>query len=259
MKSNKELLTSVLHTVQMGQTGIRSVRDSAIRPALQQELDEQLKEYDTIEKEALRLAENRGWELSNVNPMVRTMSSMMSQMKLMGGEKEFLRKLDELFGMHLPKKYYEANEDITEDCLIGGYVHGNEPSHHIPYLYAWTSQPWKTQYWVREVMNKMYRNHIRGLGGNDDCGQMSAWYMFSAMGFYPVDPVSAKYVFGAPQLPSITLNLPGGKTFTVVAENLSKENLYVDKIYLNGKEYKKNYITHQDIVNGGKLVFKMKP
>jgi hypothetical protein len=86
MKSNKELLTSVLHTVQMGQTGIRSVRDSAIRPALQQELDEQLKEYDTIEKEALRLAENRGWELSNVNPMVRTMSSMMSQMKLMGGE-----------------------------------------------------------------------------------------------------------------------------------------------------------------------------
>lgn len=86
MKSNKELLTSVLHTVQMGQTGIRSVRDSAIRPALQQELDEQLKEYDTIEKEALRLAKNRGWELSNVNPMVRTMSSMMSQMKLMGGE-----------------------------------------------------------------------------------------------------------------------------------------------------------------------------
>lgn len=86
MKSNKELLTSVLHTVQMGQTGIRSVRDSAVRPALQQELDEQLKEYDTIEKEALRLAENRGWELSNVNPMVRTMSSMMSQMKLMGGE-----------------------------------------------------------------------------------------------------------------------------------------------------------------------------
>ena len=86
MKSNKELLTSVLHTVQMGQTGIRSVRGSAVRPALQQELDEQLKEYDTIEKEALRLAENRGWELSNVNPMVRTMSSMMSQMKLMGGE-----------------------------------------------------------------------------------------------------------------------------------------------------------------------------
>lgn len=86
MKSNKELLTSVLHTVQMGQTGIRSVRDSAVRPALQQELDEQLKEYDSIEKEALRLAENRGWELSNVNPMVRTMSSMMSQMKLMGGE-----------------------------------------------------------------------------------------------------------------------------------------------------------------------------
>ena len=86
MKSNKELLTSVLHTVQMGQTGIRSDRESAIRPALQQELDEQLKEYDTIEKEALRLAENRGWELSNVNPMVRTMSSMMSQMKLMGGE-----------------------------------------------------------------------------------------------------------------------------------------------------------------------------
>lgn len=106
----------------------------------------------------------------------------------MGGERVFVDKLDKLFSMHLPEKYYEHNEDITEECLVGGYVHGNEPSHHIPYLYAWTSEPWKTQYWLREILNKMYRNDINGLGGNDDCGQMSAWYLFSVMGFYPVCP-----------------------------------------------------------------------
>ena len=96
--------------------------------------------------------------------------------RLMGGEKKFVSRLDTLFSMALPRKYYEKNEDIAEVSLVGGYVHGNEPSHHIPYLYAWTSQPWKTQYWLRTVMNRMYKNDIDGLGGNDDCGQMSAWY-----------------------------------------------------------------------------------
>ena len=175
----------------------------------------------------------------------------------MGGEKDFLRKLDELFEMHLPEKYYEANEDITADCLIGGYVHGNEPSHHIPYLYAWTSQPWKTQYWVREVMNKMYKNHIRGLGGNDDCGQMSAWYIFTAMGFYPVCPGTDQYVLGAPYLPYMKLSLPNGKTMEIKAPGASDKKRYVKAVRLNGKPYSKTYITHSDLMNGGTLEFVM--
>ena len=178
-------------------------------------------------------------------------------MNLMGGEKEFTRKLDELFKMHLPEKYYKDNEDITAECLLGGYVHGNEPSHHIPYLYAWTSQPWKTQYWVREVMNKMYHNDIRGLRGNDDCGQMSAWYIFSAMGFYPVCPGTNQYVLGAPYLPSVKLTLPNGNKFQIIAKGVSDKNRYVKSVKLNGKSYSKMYITHEDILKGGVLEFKM--
>lgn len=175
----------------------------------------------------------------------------------MGGEKEFLRKLDELFGMHLPEEYYAANEDITEECIIGGYVHGNEPSHHIPYLYAWTSQPWKTQYWVREVMNKMYKNHIRGLGGNDDCGQMSAWYIFSAMGFYPVCPGTDQYILGAPYVPYAKLQLANGKCFEIKADGASDKMRYVKSVKLNGQPYTKTYITHGDIIAGGTLEFVM--
>ena len=118
--------------------------------------------------------------------------------------------------------------------------------------------PERTERLVRHIFETKYLAKPDGLCGNDDCGQMSAWYMFAAMGFYPVDPVSATYVIGAPQLPKVTLHLPGGKSFTVVAEGLSKTHLRVDKIYLNGKRYKKNYIRHADIVKGGKLVFKMK-
>lgn len=178
-------------------------------------------------------------------------------MNMMGGEKEFTRKLDELFKMHLPEKYYKDNEDITTECLLGGYVHGNEPSHHIPYLFAWTSQPWKTQYWVREVMNKMYHNDIRGLRGNDDCGQMSAWYIFSAMGFYPVCPGTNQYVLGAPYLPSVKLTLPNGNKFQIIAQGVSDKKRYVKSVKLNGKPYSKMYITHEDIINGGVLEFEM--
>ncbi len=175
----------------------------------------------------------------------------------MGGEKEYVRKLDVLFGEDLPEIYYADNEDITAECLIGGYVHGNEPSHHIPYLYAWTSQPWKTQYWLREVMNSKYRNDIRGLGGNDDCGQMSAWYIFTALGFYPVCPGTDQYVLGAPYLPYLKLDLPNGKTFEVKAPAVSDKNRYVKEVRLNGVPYSKLYITHADILNGGTLEFVM--
>ena len=178
-------------------------------------------------------------------------------MDLMGGEKKFISALDELFYNDLPEYAYATNEDITKDCLIGGYVHGNEPSHHIPYLYAWTSQPWKTQYWMREIINRMYRPDIHGLGGNDDCGQMSAWYIFGVLGFYPVCPGSDQYVFGAPYLPYARIALPNGKTLEVKADGVSDTNRYVKKVLRDGVEFKKLYITHDDLLQGGTLEFVM--
>ena len=180
-------------------------------------------------------------------------------MELIGGEKVFTARLDSLFEMHLPEKYYEHNEDITESCLVGGYVHGNEPSHHIPYLYAWTSSPWKTQSKVREILNRMYRNDIDGLGGNDDCGQMSAWYLFSALGFYPVCPGTGEYVLGAPYLPYMKVYLPGGKTLEIKAPGVSDRNCYVRSFRMNGKDYGKLYVTREDILAGGVWEFSMGP
>ena len=172
--------------------------------------------------------------------------------ELFGGEEKFLTKLDSVFTVELKT----AQADVTG--LIGQYAHGNEPSHHVAYLYTMAGKPERTQELIRQIFDTQYRPEPDGLCGNDDCGQMSAWYMFSAMGFYPVDPVSGNYVFGAPQMPKIELNLANGKTFTVIAEGISEENKYVESITLNGQPYTKSYITHEDIVNGGTLVFKMK-
>ncbi len=177
--------------------------------------------------------------------------------ELIGGEKAFINRLNELFEMDLPKKYYEKNEDITKEGLLGGYVHGNEPSHHIPYLYTWTSDKWRTQYWLREIMNRMYKNHIDGLSGNDDCGQMSAWYIFTAMGFYPVCPASGKYIIGAPYLPYMKLYLSNNKTLEIVAKDVSDKNRYVKSVILNNKEIRNNYISYDDIMQGGILEFNM--
>ena len=177
--------------------------------------------------------------------------------KLMGGDSGFIGRLDELFSMTLSPEYYAANEDITEDCLIGGYVHGNEPSHHVPYLYAWTSQPWKTQEWVRDIMNRMYRPVIKGLGGNDDCGQMSAWYLFTAMGFYPVCPGTDEYVIGAPYFPYMKIDLPGGKTLEIKADGVSDRRRYVRSVYLNGKRWNKRFFSHSDLMEGGVIEFRM--
>ena len=210
------------------------------------------KEFDVLQTHGEGFIEGNSWNFSFHVP-----HDVFGVINQMGGEKEFLRKLDELFNQHLPEKYYEKNEDITADCLIGGYVHGNEPSHHIPYLYAWTSQPWKTQYWVREVMNKMYKNHIRGLGGNDDCGQMSAWYIFTAMGFYPVCPGSEQYVLGAPYMPYLKLAMDNGNSFEIKADGVSDTKRYVKSVTLNGKPYTKTYITHEDLMAGGVLEFVM--
>ena len=172
--------------------------------------------------------------------------------ELFGGEEPFLNKLDSVFTVELKT----TQADVTG--LIGQYAHGNEPSHHVAYLYTMAGKPERTQELIRQIFDTQYRPEPDGLCGNDDCGQMSAWYMFSAMGFYPVDPVSGNYVFGAPQMPKIVLNLADGKTFTVIAEGISEENKYVESITLNGEAYTKNYITHEDIVKGGTLVFKMK-
>ena len=178
-------------------------------------------------------------------------------LQLMGGDKRFIATLDDLFGTHLPEYCYADNEDVTEECLLGGYVHGNEPSHHIPYLYAWTSQPWKTQYWLREIIDRFYRPEIRGLGGNDDCGQMSAWYIFSVLGFYPVCPGTDQYVIGAPYLPYAKLQFDNGKVLEIKAPGVSDTNRYVKAVKLNGKPVDKLYLTHEELLQGGTLEFVM--
>lgn len=173
---------------------------------------------------------------------------------MFGGKEKFLNQLDSLF-------IYDASlmgnglSDVTG--LIGLYAHGNEPSHHVSYLYTIAGRPSRTQELVREICDTKYLNKPDGLCGNDDCGQMSAWYIFSVAGFYPVDPVSCEYVLGAPQVPELTFNLEGGKKFKVVAEGLSEENKYVESVILNGQPYDKHYIEHAQIMNGGELVFKM--
>ncbi len=170
---------------------------------------------------------------------------------LMGGNDAFADKLDSMFTTEL----VTTQADVTG--LIGQYAHGNEPSHHVTYLYALAGRPWRTQELIRQIVDTQYRPEPDGLSGNDDCGQMSAWYMFSAMGFYPVDPVSAKYILGAPQMPGFTLHLANGKTFTIKAQNLSREAIYVESVTLDGEPYTLPYITHEDITKGGSLVFRM--
>ena len=176
---------------------------------------------------------------------------------LTGGDQAFIKRLDALFTTYLPDKYFEHTEDITRDGLIGNYVHGNEPSHHIAYLYNWTSQPWKTQSTVRMILNSQYHNGSDGLGGNDDTGQMSAWYIFSSLGFYPVAPGTAQYSLGSPLVKTATINLDNGKTFQIEAVNQSRQHVYVEKVTLNGKLLKDRTISQTDITNGGKLTFYM--
>ncbi|MBG8555597.1 GH92 family glycosyl hydrolase [Hymenobacter guriensis] len=175
----------------------------------------------------------------------------------MGGEKKFLPHLDSLFTMHLPDKFFAETEDITRDGIIGNYVHGNEPAHHVAYLYNWTSQPYKTQARVRMILPKMYRPTPDGLGGNDDCGQMSAWYIFSALGFYPVAPGSPEYALGSPAVHGATINLENGNTFRITVKNQSDKNVYVKEARLNGQKLTRPFLQYADVVKGGELVFVM--
>ncbi|UOG76269.1 GH92 family glycosyl hydrolase [Hymenobacter tibetensis] len=175
----------------------------------------------------------------------------------MGGEKKFLPHLDSLFTMHLPDKFFAETEDITRDGIIGNYVHGNEPAHHVAYLYNWTQQPYKTQARVRMILPKMYRPTPDGLGGNDDCGQMSAWYIFSSLGFYPVAPGSPEYALGSPAVHGATINLENGNTFRITVKNQSDKNVYVKEVRLNGQKLTRPFLQYADVVKGGELVFTM--
>ncbi|MGV6943411.1 GH92 family glycosyl hydrolase [Sphingobacterium kyonggiense] len=178
-------------------------------------------------------------------------------MEMMGGQKKMEVYLDSLFEMHLPDKYFEQTEDITREGIIGNYVHGNEPSHHIAYLYHWTGKGWKAEERIRQILRNQYHNGPAGLGGNDDCGQMSAWYLFNSLGFYPVSPGSAVYWLGSPLVKTAKVNLENGKTLHILAKNQSEKNKYVNKVTLNGKEILGFKIGHADLVSGGDLVFYM--
>ena len=173
---------------------------------------------------------------------------------LTGGQEKFAAKLDSMF-TYIPT----GNEElpIFSTGMIGQYAHGNEPSHHVIYLYNKVRQPWKAQKYAAQVMHELYFNAPAGLCGNEDCGQMSAWYVFSAMGFYPVNPVSGEYEIGTPLFPEMRLNLSNGKTFTVLAPNVSRENIYIQSVTVNGQPYDKSYITHQQIMDGATVEFVM--
>ena len=176
-------------------------------------------------------------------------------MDAMGGREAFVAKLDSLFTL---TGDFGDGEAVDVSGLIGQYAHGNEPSHHVIYLYSLAGERDKAADLIREVWTSQYKDGPDGLSGNDDCGQMSAWYIFSAMGFYPVNPASGEYVLGAPQLKKMKIHLPGGKTFTVEASNISQSNRRVAAVSLNGKPIEGAKISHSDITSGGTLTFSMR-
>jgi predicted alpha-1,2-mannosidase len=177
--------------------------------------------------------------------------------KLHGGDEKFTNKLEELF----TESSEITGENVSADIsgLIGQYAHGNEPSHHIAYMYNFANKPWKTQYRVREILKTQYSTNPDGLSGNEDCGQMSAWYVFSAMGLYPFNPASTEYQIGSPIFQKSTINISEDKTFTIIAENTSDKNIYIQSATLNGTEFNRTNISHKEILQGGTLKFIMGP
>ena len=208
--------------------------------------------FDPMDTHGQGFIEGNAWNYGLYVPQ-----NIDKMINMMGGKERFTKHLDSLFTMSIDEKYIAKHEDITRDGIIGNYVHGNEPGHHIPYLYNWTGHPEKTQERVRMIMNTMYAPTVEGLCGNDDAGQMSAWYLFSALGFYPVTPGSPNYAIGSPLVKEAKIHLHNGKTFTIVVNNQSIENVYVKSIILNGKVLDGLTLTHNHIVNGGKIIFEM--
>ncbi len=193
--------------------------------------------------------EGNGWQYTFFAPQ-----DPYGLIGLFGGDKPFVAKLDDFFTNN-DSMGEGASSDITG--LIGQYAHGNEPSHHVAYLYAYAGEQWKTAEKVRFIMDEFYTDRPDGIIGNEDCGQMSAWYLLSSMGLYQVNPSDGVFVFGSPCFKKVEMKVRGGKTFTVEAPNNNKENIYIQKVYLNGKPYNKSYIMYDDIINGSTLKFVM--
>lgn len=175
-------------------------------------------------------------------------------MNLLGGKQALENQLDNLF---TAKNETSGRNQADITGLIGQYAHGNEPSHHMAYLYNFVNKPHKTREKVHQILTELYQNLPDGISGNEDCGQMSAWYIFSSLGFYPVTPGSNQYIIGSPLFEKATIHLENEKSFTIQAKNSSSENKYIKSVQLNGKNYEFSYINHQDIINGGNLVFEM--
>ena len=193
--------------------------------------------------------EGTGWQYTFFVPQ-----NPEGLIELMGGDEYFVSKLDSLFLVE-----GDMGEGASADIsgLIGQYAHGNEPSHHVAYMYPYAGQQWKTAEKVSYIQKEFYTDQPEGIIGNEDCGQMSAWHIISALGFYQVNPSNGVYVFGTPTFEKATINLENGNKFEVVAENVSEDNIYIQSAKLNGQSYSKSYITHEDIMNGGNLTFVM--
>jgi predicted alpha-1,2-mannosidase len=211
-----------------------------------------VKEFDPLDTHQKGFIEGNAWNYSLYVP-----HEPEELVRLMGGKKRFGEHLDSLFTMRLDDKYFEKTEDITREGIMGNYVHGNEPSHHVAYLYNYSDRPWMAGKRVRDVLDRMYKPRPDGLSGNDDCGQMSAWYIFSSMGFYPMCPGSDRYELGAPVVERATIPLNNGETFTIVAKDQGPKNTYAQKVKLNGIRLDRTYITHAEIMAGGTLEFEM--
>jgi len=210
------------------------------------------KEFNPMDTHGQGFIEGNAWNYGLYVP-----HQVDQMIEMMGGNETFVAHLDSLFTMEIADEYIANNEDITRDGIIGNYVQGNEPGHHIPYLYNWANAPEKTQARVRMIMDAMYSNGRDGLCGNDDAGQMSAWYVFSAMGFYPVCPGSPDYAIGSPLVKEAKLNFENGNTLRIKAKNQSSENVFVARVELNGNIIDGSTLNHFDLMKGGDLVFYM--
>ncbi|MGB8357797.1 MAG: glycoside hydrolase domain-containing protein, partial [Bacteroidales bacterium] len=195
--------------------------------------------------------EGNGWQYTWLVP-----HDVEGLISMFGGRERFIRRLDSLFMVKEAVKGENASIDISG--LIGQYAQGNEPSHHIAYLFSMAGAPEKTETMVRRIMSEMYTAEKDGLCGNEDCGQMSAWYIFSAMGFYPVNPADSRFILGSPSLDRAEISLPGRKTFKVIAENNAPDKVNVSEVFLNHRKLNRNYITYSEIMAGGELRFIMK-
>ena len=210
--------------------------------------------FDPLSTHGQGFIEGNAWNYSFYLP-----HDVPGMISLFGGDQPFVRRLDSLFTMHLDDRHFAETEDVTRSGIMGNYVHGNEPSHHIPYLYNWTTQPWKTHERVHSIINTLYRNEPDGLCGNDDCGQMSAWYIFSALGFYPVCPGSGEYALGSPGVGSARVELPGKPPLLIEVRGSGGNDVYARSVTWNGKLLNRPFIGQAELEGGGTLIFETGP